>query len=248
MEITSPSISDHNVTSPEPFIIDQSVNNNNLESPLSNSIVSSPSPPSLTIPINDIQCLKGIQVKIIDLGIACWTYKHFTNDIQTRQYRCPEVIIGAGYSTSADIWSLACMVFELLTGDLLFDPHSGRDYCRDEDHLAQFCELLGKYPRTLAMVGKYSREFFNSKGELLHIKHLSYWSLERVLIEKYKWLEHEATELASFLKPMLDFNPDRRATAKQCLQHSWITNNELLPKLSVTQPTTNDVTKSDKDK
>lgn len=51
-----------------------------------------------------------VQCKIADLGNACWTYKHFTEDIQTRQYRCLEVLIGAPYSTSADIWSCACMV------------------------------------------------------------------------------------------------------------------------------------------
>lgn len=37
-------------------------------------------------------------------------HKHFTEDIQTRQYRSIEVLIGAGYSTPADIWSTACMV------------------------------------------------------------------------------------------------------------------------------------------
>ncbi|NXX72339.1 SRPK2 kinase, partial [Spizella passerina] len=48
-------------------------------------------------------------VKIADLGNACWVHKHFTEDIQTRQYRSIEVLIGAGYSTPADIWSTACM-------------------------------------------------------------------------------------------------------------------------------------------
>lgn len=37
-------------------------------------------------------------------------HKHFTEDIQTRQYRSLEVLIGSGYSTPADIWSTACMV------------------------------------------------------------------------------------------------------------------------------------------
>ena len=36
---------------------------------------------------------------VVDLGNACWTHKHFSDDIQTRQYRCPEVIIGAEYDT-----------------------------------------------------------------------------------------------------------------------------------------------------
>ena len=37
-------------------------------------------------------------------------HHHFTEDIQTRQYRALEVLVGAGYDTPADIWSTACMV------------------------------------------------------------------------------------------------------------------------------------------
>ncbi|KAJ0069305.1 hypothetical protein NL108_003235, partial [Boleophthalmus pectinirostris] len=106
---------------------------------------------------------ESIRVKIADLGNACWVHKHFTEDIQTRQYRSIEVLIGAGYSTPADIWSTACMAFELATGDYLFEPHSGEDYSRDEDHIALITELLGKVPRKVVAAGKYSREFFSKK-------------------------------------------------------------------------------------
>ena len=51
-----------------------------------------------------------ISVKIADLGNACWVSHHFTNDIQTRQYRSPEVILGAKWGASTDVWSMACMV------------------------------------------------------------------------------------------------------------------------------------------
>lgn len=54
--------------------------------------------------------------RIVDFGNACWRSRHFTDDIQTRQYRSPEVICGQGYDTSTDLWSLACMIFELATG------------------------------------------------------------------------------------------------------------------------------------
>ena len=37
---------------------------------------------------------ENVMVKICDMGNGCWTYHHFTPEIQTRQYRSPEVIIG----------------------------------------------------------------------------------------------------------------------------------------------------------
>ena len=94
---------------------------------------------------------------------------HFTEDIQTRQYRSLEVLLGAGYGPPADIWSAACMAFELATGDYLFEPHSGEDYSRDEDHLAHIIELVGPIPRHIAFSGKYSREFVNKRGILMLI-------------------------------------------------------------------------------
>lgn len=167
-----------------------------------------------------VEC--DFEVKIADLGNACWTDKHFTEDIQTRQYRSLEVLLGAGYGTSADIWSTACMAFELATGDYLFEPHSGEDYTRDEDHLAHIIELLGQIPRRIALSGRNSKIYFNKHADLRHIAGLKPWGLEDVLTEKYEWSRKDAEEFAAFLKPMLDFDPDKRATAAQCLQHPWL--------------------------
>jgi len=93
--------------------------------------------PVVRNPINE-----DVKTKIVDLGNGCWTYHHFTSLIQTRQYRSPEVIIGAGYGTSADIWSFACMIFELITGEFLFEPRKSQSYGKDDDHLAQVIFLL----------------------------------------------------------------------------------------------------------
>ena len=56
-----------------------------------------------------------ISVKIADLGNACWVTHHFTNDIQTRQYRSPEVILGSKWGASTDVWSMAAMVSQIFT-------------------------------------------------------------------------------------------------------------------------------------
>uniref|UniRef100_A0A8C3HVD6 non-specific serine/threonine protein kinase n=1 Tax=Chrysemys picta bellii TaxID=8478 RepID=A0A8C3HVD6_CHRPI len=157
----------------------------------------------------DPQNADRIRVKIADLGNACWVHKHFTEDIQTRQYRALEVLIGAGYSTPADIWSTACMAFELATGDYLFEPHSGDEYSRDEGGLAVMGDRMGDR----------SCEW---GGELRHIPNLRPWALGAVLLEKYEWPQEQAAAFARFLLPMLDFLPERRPTAAQCLQHPWL--------------------------
>ena len=163
-----------------------------------------------------------VEVKLADLGNACWVNRHFTEDIQTRQYRSLEVLLGAGYGPSADVWSTACLAFELATGDYLFEPHSSESYSRDEDHLAHIIELLGEIPRRIAMSGKHSQQFFNRKCELRHISGLKPWGLYDVLTQKYDWDPIEAQEFTAFLRPMLDFDPNRRATAAECLQHPWL--------------------------
>jgi serine/threonine protein kinase len=60
------------------------------------------------------------------MGNGCYIDNQFSDIIQTRQYRSPEVLIRSDYDESADMWSLACTVFELITGDYLFEPRRVR--------------------------------------------------------------------------------------------------------------------------
>ncbi|KAJ6482531.1 kinase-like domain-containing protein [Mycena sanguinolenta] len=172
-----------------------------------------------------------ITVKIADLGNATWTNHHFTNDIQTRQYRCPEVIIGStSWGTSADVWSIACVLFELLTGgDYLFDPApaprgaGGKPkYTKDDDHMAQIIELLGELPDHVRKSGRWSGEFFDPKGKLLHIPNLRPWPLSAVLHDKYLFPQPEADAISDFLLPMLQLDPDKRTSAGELIQHEWL--------------------------
>jgi serine/threonine-protein kinase SRPK3 len=77
---------------------------------------------------------RSVFAKVADFGNACWTFRHFSDEIATRQYRAPEAIVGYDYNSSVDIWAYACVIFELVTGDYLFDPKqdSKGKFSRDE--------------------------------------------------------------------------------------------------------------------
>ena len=144
------------------------------------------------------------------------------------------------------------MAFELATGDYLFEPHEGEGYTRDDDHLAHIIELLGDIPFNITQAGKHAKELFNKKGkfidyqfvyhcgkawdlivnlrneissstgQLRNIRSLRPWDLYHVLVEKYEWKHHEAMSFYDFLKRMLEYEPKRRATAAECLNHAWL--------------------------
>ncbi|RDX63201.1 hypothetical protein CR513_58397, partial [Mucuna pruriens] len=175
--------------------------------------------------------IDGIDVrcKVVDFGNACWADKQFAEEIQTRQYRAPEVILQSGYSFSVDMWSFACIAFELATGDMLFTPKVGQGFSEDEDHLALMMELLGKMPRKIATAGAKSKDFFDRHGDLKRIRRLKFWPLSKLLIERYKFAESDAHEFSEFILPLLDFTPEKRPTAQQCLQHPWLKGVEITP-------------------
>ncbi|KAM6976883.1 SRSF protein kinase 3 [Aplochiton taeniatus] len=167
-------------------------------------------------------CLKDIPVKVADLGSSCWVYKHFCEEIQTRQYRSLEVLLGSQYGPPADIWSVACMAFELITGDALFEPKAGKIISLEEDHIAHIIELLGRIPPDVALAGKYSPDYFDRRGDLRRVGPLRPWGLYEVLVEKYHFLLEEASVFSNFLLHMLEYQPERRATAARCLVHPWL--------------------------
>ena len=129
---------------------------------------------------------EGFKVKIADLGNACWEHHHFATEIQTRQYRSPEVLLGSKYNLSADMWSLACMTFELLTGELLFNPKKDTNdqFGKNDDHLAQIMELMGRFPKKMSMRGEKARKYITKGGSLARIPKQQNWTLKDVMIAK----------------------------------------------------------------
>ena len=110
------------------------------------SLPSSPSPSALEIALP--HGLSKYHVSIADFGNGCWTYKHFTTFIQTREYRSPEALFESEYSCPCDIWSFGCIVFEMLTGDYLFDPRNSHRRSKDQGFILYFysISLCEHYP------------------------------------------------------------------------------------------------------
>lgn len=127
-------------------------------------------------------------------------------------------------------------VFELITGDYLFDPQSGTKYGKDDDHIAQIIELLGKFPRSLCLSGKWSQEIFNRKGDLRNIQRLRHWALSDVLREKYHFSVEESKRIADFLEPMLALEPADRANAGGMSNSKFLEGTKGMEHVSVSVP------------
>ena len=60
------------------------------------------------------------EVKVIDFGSSCYITDQLSSYVQSRSYRAPEVILGLPYGQKVDVWSLGCILAELLSGYVLF--------------------------------------------------------------------------------------------------------------------------------
>lgn len=105
------------------------------------------------------------------------------------------MLLGIDYDTSADLWSFACMIFELITGDFLFEPRKGPNYKKNDDHIAQMIELLGPMPKNFAIAGKNFENYFEfdrGKYTYKNIKGLKPFPLKKLLTDKYRIKPSEA--------------------------------------------------------
>jgi len=64
------------------------------------------------------------EVKVIDLGSSCFTTDQLSSYVQSRSYRAPEVILGLPYGPGIDVWSLGCILAELLSGYVLLQARA----------------------------------------------------------------------------------------------------------------------------
>jgi serine/threonine protein kinase len=63
-------------------------------------------------------------IRIVDLGSAKAGKERGFTYVCSRYYRAPEIALAASYSFPSDMWSLGCVIVEMMSGTPLFPAHS----------------------------------------------------------------------------------------------------------------------------
>lgn len=177
-------------------------------------------------------------VKLIDFGSARFTTQPCAFYVQSRYYRAPEVLLGIPYSTSIDMWSLACVAAEIFLGIPLFPGQS-------EAHLlVLIVEMLGQFPPNIIQMSSHQNYFENgilkNEEQLCQImnskvadlqRYFSYDALDEIIMYYERGLgrtakamrieQEKRSKFIDLLKRMLELDPALRITPSAALQHPF---------------------------
>ncbi|ORC87586.1 putative protein kinase [Trypanosoma theileri] len=156
--------------------------------------------------------------------------------IQTREYRAPEIIIGLDFNTRTDIWSVGCMVYELITGDFLMDPkrRTKNERMMDVEHLAMMMQILGPVPDEIIKLRtkrdphrpppRYIHRYFDENGRFIYADRYRLYPRRHLERELELYLPPaEAREAGGFIMNCLEsYDPTRRPSARCLLGHTWL--------------------------
>lgn len=104
-----------------------------------------------------------VQLKLCDFGSATSINDNeLTPYLASRFYRAPEIMLGIPYDYGIDMWSVACTIYELSTGKILFSGQSNNQM------LKYIMELKGKIPHKLIRKGLFKSQHFNNNCDFLY--------------------------------------------------------------------------------
>lgn len=168
----------------------------------------------------DDKYLDNLEVKISDFGDFCDEDEEFDEDFGTRYYRAPEVILQGECDFKVDIWAAGCVLFELLTGNILFEPDKDEKRSRDYNHLLLMCNYSGKFKKKYLKKTKHYKKFFTKNGDFRHDNICSEELIE-VLMENGVE-DDDILDLVDLMKNIFVLDPNKRFDAKKVLGHKWL--------------------------
>lgn len=165
--------------------------------------------------IIDEKYILNPKVVLSDFGNCLRINKlHDLGDIQTRHYRAPEIILRLKLDEKVDIWAFGCLIFELMTGKVLFNPHKSIGVSCDLQQLYDMQCLFGDFPKYFLTSRKKS-VFFKSSGLLQHFSILKPVVLKELFDSLTKNKENK--KIYQIIEMTLKYEPEERPTAKQII-------------------------------
>uniref|UniRef100_A0AC35ERG9 Protein kinase domain-containing protein n=1 Tax=Panagrolaimus sp. PS1159 TaxID=55785 RepID=A0AC35ERG9_9BILA len=140
--------------------------------------------------------------------------------ITTLEYRPPEVVAECIVTPACDIWSLGCTLFELATSEYFLHPESDIKTDVQIQLYDQMIACLGPIPNKLYRDGNKYSMYFNSDGSYFRDVEHGKDILTRLI--SYGYSKDEILLFNDFLHIMLEYDPKKRASATQCLQHPFL--------------------------
>ncbi|KZM23319.1 ATP binding [Ascochyta rabiei] len=157
------------------------------------------------------------EIKVIDFGSSCFENEKVYTYIQSRFYRSPEVILGMSYGLPIDMWSLGCILAELLTGYPIFPGEN------EQEQLACIMEIFGPPEKHLIEKSSRKKLFFDSLGKprvTVSTKGRRRRPSSKTLQQALK-CDDEA--FLDFIARCLRWDPERRMRPDEAMQHEFIT-------------------------
>ncbi|KAL8942907.1 MAG: hypothetical protein Q9216_001382 [Gyalolechia sp. 2 TL-2023] len=168
------------------------------------------------------------EIKVIDFGSSCMEHEKVYTYIQSRFYRSPEVILGMTYGMPIDMWSLGCILAELLTGYPIFPGEN------EQEQLACIMEVFGPPEKHLIEKSTRKKLFFDSLGK----PRLTVSSKGKRRRPSSKTLQQalkcEDESFLDFITKCLRWDPDRRLKPDEAIHHEFITGVKPVAKSSTT--------------
>ncbi|KAI9675852.1 MAG: kinase subunit of RNA polymerase II carboxy-terminal domain kinase I [Trizodia sp. TS-e1964] len=162
------------------------------------------------------------KLKLADFGLARFFVKRrqldYTNRVITIWYRSPELLLGeTQYGPAVDIWSAACVLIEIFTKHAIFPGDGG-----EINQLDKIYNILGT-PTRSEWPGLVDMAWF----ELLRPTERK----KNVFADKYK--ERLTPAAFDLLSAMFLYDPAKRPSASDVLEHPYFTVEDPAPKQAI---------------